>query len=638
MAPHLLNRQLSTEIRTSLTRFRLGNSGLGVEKARFEGLTLIDRTCTRCTEGVVDDAMHFIFECTATSSIREQPEFAMTLQNNNENLHDFMLSLCAAGLARYNLSRIKVHIEEAKDLIMYALVSLELGRGSWLLASLELGRGSWRLVSLELGRGSWRLVSLELGRGSWLLASLELGRGSWRLVSLELGRGSWRLVSLKLGRGSWLLASLELGRGSWRLVSLELGRGSWRLVSLELGRGSWRLLAAMSKLFNERVAYGETGALYATGLLDPRYRGRHTKLTHSQVMMADMCIAELASADGQAQVKKAQDDAMDLLAQGERLHQQLSDAVAGYQLLQADMEQVQAARQELQGENEALDQQAEEHNHAIQLLQRDKRQLSHELRNVRHCRPIAPRLPQHQQQLLNILMRHRVSPEVLQRCAEGGYGRLDTHGNPTGCAFQQPSPAANPPALTANFIPTQVGRHGKPAARTAAYLAQHYLSTARLVLQTQASSRELAMCRELFVNEQCQVPNPHRPGQSTTVRRQLRVVAKYLKSKTLEMLKQASAIHLAFDGCTTKRHGKVLVVKVTAHPPPQPPPQQPPQQQGKGPPASPDFGHMYQLALAAIATEGQAAMTQAPAPGCTLRKRTTLAGLGQPQTAAKRKR
>ncbi|KAJ9529264.1 hypothetical protein QJQ45_007943 [Haematococcus lacustris] len=95
MAPHLLNRQLSTEVRTSLTRFRLGNSGLGVEKARFEGVTFIDRTCTRCTEGVVDDAMHFIFECTATSSIREQPEFALTLQNNNENLHDFMLSPCA---------------------------------------------------------------------------------------------------------------------------------------------------------------------------------------------------------------------------------------------------------------------------------------------------------------------------------------------------------------------------------------------------------------------------------------------------------------------------------------------------------------------------------------------------------------
>ncbi|KAJ9504612.1 hypothetical protein QJQ45_013649 [Haematococcus lacustris] len=50
MAPHLLNRQLSTEVRTSLTRFRLGNSGLGVEKARFEGVTFIDRTLERDPE------------------------------------------------------------------------------------------------------------------------------------------------------------------------------------------------------------------------------------------------------------------------------------------------------------------------------------------------------------------------------------------------------------------------------------------------------------------------------------------------------------------------------------------------------------------------------------------------------------
>ncbi|KAJ9523080.1 hypothetical protein QJQ45_023942 [Haematococcus lacustris] len=66
-------------------------------------------------------------------------------------------------------------------------------------------------------------------------------------------------------------------------------------------------LADMSKLFNERVAYGETGALYATGLLDPRYHGRHTELTHSQIMMADMCIAELASADGQGTDRAAGD-------------------------------------------------------------------------------------------------------------------------------------------------------------------------------------------------------------------------------------------------------------------------------------------------------------------------------------------
>ncbi|KAJ9516800.1 hypothetical protein QJQ45_027207, partial [Haematococcus lacustris] len=473
--------------------------------------------------------------------------------------------------------------------------------------------------------------------------------------------------------------------------------------------------------------------------------------------------------------KKARDEATELRAQVERLHQQLSDAEAHLQQVRADTEQLQAAHQELVGETEALEQLAEQRTHAIQLLQQDKRRLSLALRNVRRCRVSGPRLTRHQRQLMNILMRHQVSPEVLQRCAEGGYGI------PSGTTAQQPCPTPDPPALTANFLPTQVGRRGKPAARTAAYLAQHYLSTARLVLQTQVSRRKLGMCRELFVNEQCLVPNPHRPGQITTVGRQLRVVAKYLKSKTLEMLKQAKAIHLAFDGCTTKRHGKVLVIRVISTglrlhlevyflacptsnapvesllqllkhgagrfmelpallehmslhthrstlnnidvqdfalqlpklraavrlhevaaavarapaiatrkataaacsvgvvvvnvgdhasqqrvaaaattagcsrvvpagvpppqhpPPPQPPPQQPPLQQGwsswgEGPPASPDFGHMYQLALAAIATEGQAAMAQPPAPGCTLHKRTTPAGLGQPQTPAKRKR
>ncbi|KAL6751001.1 hypothetical protein V8C86DRAFT_3107939 [Haematococcus lacustris] len=175
-----------------------------------------------------------------------------------------------------------------------------------------------------------------------------------------------------------------------------------------------------------------------------------------------------------AQRNKAQVEAMKLRAQVEQLHQQLGDAVADYQLLQADMEQLQAAHQEVQGENESLEQLAEERTHAIQMLQQDKRRLSLALRNVRRCRVSGPRLTRHQRQLMNILMRHQVSPEVLQRCAEGGYGY--------GTAAQQPCPAPDPPAFTTNFIPTQVRRCGKPAARTAAYLAQHYLSTARLVL------------------------------------------------------------------------------------------------------------------------------------------------------------
>ncbi|KAL6747761.1 hypothetical protein V8C86DRAFT_3116499 [Haematococcus lacustris] len=140
---------------------------------------------------------------------------------------------------------------------------------------------------------------------------------------------------------------------------------------------------------------------------------------------------------------------MGLRAEIARLHQQLSDAGATLQQVQADMEQLQAAKQELQGENESLEQLAEERTHAIQLLQQDKRRLSLALRNVRRCRVSGPRLTRHQRQLMNILMRHQVSPEVLQRCAEGGYGI------PSGSAAQQPCPAPDPPAFTTNFFPTQ---------------------------------------------------------------------------------------------------------------------------------------------------------------------------------------
>ncbi|KAL6749530.1 hypothetical protein V8C86DRAFT_3145171 [Haematococcus lacustris] len=114
-------------------------------------------------------------------------------------------------------------------------------------------------------------------------------------------------------------------------------------------------------------------------------------------------------------MKKAQGETMQLWAEVERLHQQLDDVMADFQQVQADMEQLQAAHQEVQGENKSLEQLAEERTHAIQLLEQDKRRLSLALRNVRRCHPRGPRLTRHQRQLMNIMMRHRVSPEVLQR-------------------------------------------------------------------------------------------------------------------------------------------------------------------------------------------------------------------------------
>ncbi|KAJ9510324.1 hypothetical protein QJQ45_015787 [Haematococcus lacustris] len=67
-----------------------------------------------------------------------------------------------------------------------------------------------------------------------------------------------------------------------------------------------------------------------------------------------------------------------------------------------------------------------------------------------------------------------------------------------------------------------------------------------------------------FVSEQCVLPNPHRPGKTSTIGREFHIVSTYMRRKTLDQLLRAKAIHLQFDGCTCDRHGKVLVLRVTA--------------------------------------------------------------------------
>ncbi|KAJ9518177.1 hypothetical protein QJQ45_010078 [Haematococcus lacustris] len=130
---------------------------------------------------------------------------------------------------------------------------------------------------------------------------------------------------------------------------------------------------------------------------------------------------------------------------------------------------------------------------------------------------------------------HPVSVEVLRRCAEAGYGRLSRHGRPTGSMAEQLSPAglAPSPSPTDIFIQTQEGPVGRPAARTAPYNAHHCLSTVRLHLETGVNRRALSKCRQFFVSEQCVLPNPHRPGKTSTVGRELHIVSTYMRRKTL---------------------------------------------------------------------------------------------------------
>ncbi|KAJ9521779.1 hypothetical protein QJQ45_015295 [Haematococcus lacustris] len=145
------------------------------------------------------------------------------------------------------------------------------------------------------GAGQGQLAAAQPGAGQGQLAAGQPGAGQGQLAAGQPGAGQGQLVAGQPGAGQGQLAAGQPGAGEGQLAAAQPAAGSFGCEEA----ANFSELAAMSKLFNERVAYGETGALYATGLLDPRYHGRHTELTHSQIMMADMCIAELASADGQ---------------------------------------------------------------------------------------------------------------------------------------------------------------------------------------------------------------------------------------------------------------------------------------------------------------------------------------------------
>ncbi|KAJ9517038.1 hypothetical protein QJQ45_002552 [Haematococcus lacustris] len=108
--------------------------------------------------------------------------------------------------------------------------------------------------------------------------------------------------------------------------------------------------------------------------------------------------------------------------------------------------------------------------------------------------------------------------------------RVSTAGGTT----LQPTPGPSPLQPSDLFNPTQEASPRQPAAKTAPYTAQHYLSTTKLVLRTRVNRCRLPTCRRLFITEQGVMANTHRPGERTTVGRQLRVVCKYMRHRTLE--------------------------------------------------------------------------------------------------------
>jgi hypothetical protein len=75
--PSYLSSSLSVKAYKTVARLRLGNHGLAVERARFQGSDYRTRWCQRCEETLdIDDVAHFLFVCETTQSLRELPQFA----------------------------------------------------------------------------------------------------------------------------------------------------------------------------------------------------------------------------------------------------------------------------------------------------------------------------------------------------------------------------------------------------------------------------------------------------------------------------------------------------------------------------------------------------------------------------------
>ncbi|KAJ9531053.1 hypothetical protein QJQ45_000932 [Haematococcus lacustris] len=226
-----------------------------------------------------------------------------------------------------------------------------------------------------------------------------------------------------------------------------------------------------------------------------------------------------------------------LMTEAQLLHAIEEVFAAKMHNLEEKHQHLQAAHRQLRLDNESLEAVIEQCNLAVTIARRDVHRLEAQLCKFQR----RPLLTRKQRQQLQILKQTGVSIEVLRRWADSNCSRLDTHGRPGGTTVQptprpsppEPTPGPSPPEPCDPFIPTQEASPGQPAARTAAYTAQQYLSTARLMLKTQVSRRRLSTCRRLFITEQCVVANTHRPGERTTVSRQLRVVYKYLRQRTL---------------------------------------------------------------------------------------------------------
>ena len=71
------------ELRRSFTKLRTSSHRLQIELGRYQGVPRHNRICTKCSSNVIEDELHFLFECSKYDEDRESMLFEITTACSN---------------------------------------------------------------------------------------------------------------------------------------------------------------------------------------------------------------------------------------------------------------------------------------------------------------------------------------------------------------------------------------------------------------------------------------------------------------------------------------------------------------------------------------------------------------------------
>ena len=74
--------------RSLISQLRLGVLPLRIETGRFAGLDVADRLCQVCTDNLVENEAHFLFECSEYNEYRRELETAVNATFSDLSLRE----------------------------------------------------------------------------------------------------------------------------------------------------------------------------------------------------------------------------------------------------------------------------------------------------------------------------------------------------------------------------------------------------------------------------------------------------------------------------------------------------------------------------------------------------------------------